>query len=60
MKVAELMEKLDISEAEAKQLILDDAAIDKGAKLFELSDEQKAVSKKAKNAGVKTVKCERN
>ena len=45
-----LMEKLKISEAEALQVIEDDKAIDKGAKLFELDEEQKKVAKQATNA----------
>lgn len=45
-QIAKLMKNLDISEEEAIQLIKDDKAIDKGAKLFELSDEQKKVAKK--------------
>ena len=44
-----LMEKLKISEAEALQVIEDDKAIDKGAKLFELDEEQKKVAKQATN-----------
>ena len=46
-QVKTLMENLDVSEEEALQIIEDDKAIDKGAKLFELSDEQKASVKKA-------------
>lgn len=49
-QIIKLMRALDISEAEAKQLILDDKAIDKGEKLFELSEEQKAVEKAMKQA----------
>ena len=49
-QIQKLMRTLDISEADAKQLILDDKAIDKGAKLFELSEEQKAVEKAMKQA----------
>lgn len=45
-----LMEKLKISEEEAKQVIADDKAIDKGAKLFELTDDQKKMAKQATNA----------
>lgn len=45
-----LMEVLDISEDEAKQLIADDEAIDKGEKLFELSQEGKQVEKKMRQA----------
>lgn len=50
------MEKLGISEEDALQLIEDDKRIDKGEKLFELSDEQKKNAKKATNVGEKTKK----
>ena len=50
MEIAQLMQKLDITEAEAIQLLEDDKAIDKGAKLFELTDEQAKASKKARQA----------
>lgn len=49
-QVKHLMEKLKISEAEAIQVIADDKAIDKGAKLFELTDDQKKTAKQATNA----------
>lgn len=49
-QVAHLMEKLKISEEEALQVIADDKAIDKGAKLFELTEEQKKVEKQVKNS----------
>lgn len=45
-----LMEVLDITEDEAKQLIADDEAIDKGEKLFELSQEGKQIEKKMRQA----------
>lgn len=48
-----LMEKLGCSEAEALQIIEDDKAIDKGEKLFELTDEQKKVAKQATSTGTK-------
>lgn len=48
-QVETLMRKLNISEAEALQVIADDKAIDKGEKLFELTDEQKKVAKKMTN-----------
>ena len=51
MQIQELMQKLDLTEAEAKQLIADDAAIDKGADLFPLSKEQKQAEKKMRAAG---------
>ena len=44
------MKNLGISRDEAIQLIADDKAIDKGAKLFELTDEQKQASKTARQA----------
>lgn len=46
------MRSLDISRDEAIEILRADAEIDRGAKLFELSDEQKAVEKKMR----KTVK----
>lgn len=45
-KVLKMMTLLDCDEATAKQVIADDERIDKGEKLFELTDEQKAVAKK--------------
>lgn len=50
-RVAELMTKLKITEAEAKMLIDDDKRIDKGEKLFQLSKEQEQVSKQARQVG---------
>lgn len=44
------MTNLNISRAEAIQLIEDDRKIDKGAKLFELNPEQEKTSKKARQA----------
>lgn len=44
------MEVLDITEDEAKRLIADDEAIDKGEKLFELSQEGKQIEKKMRQA----------
>ena len=48
--IAKHMNLLDISRAEAEQLVADDEAIDKGAKLFELTPEQEKASKKARQA----------
>ena len=48
------MNALDISEQEALELLEDDEKIDKGEKLFELTDEQKANSKKARQTGTRT------
>ena len=50
------MDKLGISREEAIQLIEDDKAIDKGAKLFELSAEQEKASKKARQTTGKVEK----
>lgn len=47
-QVEKLMKALDITEEEALQVIADDRAIDKGEKLFELTDEQKKASKSAR------------
>ena len=47
------MKFLDIPEAEAIQLVMDDKAVDKGEKLFELSAEQKKVAKKYAGTGTK-------
>lgn len=51
--VEKLMKKLGCTEAEALEIIEADKAIDKGAKLFELSPEQEQASKKARQAGSK-------
>lgn len=51
-QIVNLMQSLDISEEEAIEILQADAEIDKGAKLFELTPEQKAVEKKMR----KTVK----
>lgn len=45
-----LMDVLGLNETEALQLQEDDKRIDKGEKLFELSDELKAGAKKARQA----------
>lgn len=47
-RVERLMKTLGISEKEALQVIEDDKAIDRGEKLFELTDEQKKASKSAR------------
>lgn len=46
-QIAKLMKNLGITREEAIQVIKDDERIDKGEKLFELNDEQKANAKKA-------------
>lgn len=53
-RLFQLMQTLDISEQEALELIEDDEKINKGEKLFELTDEQKANSKKARQTGTRT------
>ena len=52
--IAKHMKTLDITREEAEQLIADDEAIDKGAKLFELDKEAEKASKKARAIGTKT------
>ena len=47
------MKALGIPKAEAIQLVMDDKAVDKGEKLFELSAEQKKVAKKYAGTGTK-------
>ena len=49
-KIDNLVDNLHCSIEEAKQVVFDDKAIDKGAKLFELPDELKAGAKKARQA----------
>ena len=49
-RIDELVDTLGISIDEAKQMLLDDKAIDKGEKLFELSAELEAGAKKARQA----------
>ena len=51
-KIKDLMVKLDISRQDAIELISDDEQINKGVKLFELTDEQKKIEKQMR----KTVK----
>ena len=53
-QIVNLMQSLDISRNEAMEILQADAEIDKGAKLFELTAEQKAVEKKMRKT-VKTV-----
>ena len=52
-KIKQLMDALQCSEEEARQLIADDEAIDKGEKLFELSAEEKKVAKAMVSTGTK-------
>ncbi len=52
-QIEKMMKSLDITREEAIEIIKDDEAIDKGEKLFELSDEQKKAVKKATATGTK-------
>jgi len=52
-KIQSLMKTLSCSREEAIQVILDDEAIDKGEKLFELSTEQKKIAKEMTSTGTK-------
>jgi hypothetical protein len=65
-QIEKLMKNLGITREEAEQMMRDDEAIDKGAKLFEQTAEQKAAAKaackgmaRAVNAYGKEVKRER-
>jgi hypothetical protein len=49
-KIENFMNVLGISREEAIELMEDDRKIDKGAKLFELNEEQKKAAKKARQA----------
>lgn len=49
-RIAHLMKTLDLTYTEAVELMKADKAIDKGEKLFELSEEQKAVERTMKQA----------
>ena len=49
-KQIEALRKLGLSDAEIEQVLADDKRIDRGEKLFELSDEQKQAEKKARQA----------
>lgn len=50
------LRKMGLTDKEAKEVISADKAIDKGEKLFELTEEQKQVEKKYKNTHTRTVK----
>lgn len=52
-KIQQLMTALGISREEALQVIADDEAIDRGAKMFELAPELAAGAKKARQVGRK-------
>lgn len=49
-RIQALMQNLQISREEALQVLEDDKRIDRGEKLFELTEEQKAVEKKMRQA----------
>ena len=50
------LRKMGLTDEEAKEVISADKAIDKGEKLFELTEEPKQVEKKYKNTHTRTVK----
>lgn len=50
------LRKMGLTDEEAKEVISTDKAIDKGEKLFELTEEQKQAEKKYKNTHTRTVK----
>lgn len=50
------LRKIGLTDEEAKEVISADNAIDKGEKLFELTEEQKQAEKKYKNTHTRTVK----
>lgn len=52
-RIAQLMKSLDCTREEAIEIIKDDEAIEKGEKLFELTDEQKKASKAMTTTGTK-------
>jgi hypothetical protein len=52
-ETAAALERLGLTPEEIEQTILDDRQINQGAKLFELTDEQKAASKKARATGTR-------
>lgn len=49
-KLHQLMETLNLTEAEARELMEEDKQIDSGAKLYELPEDRKAGAKKARQA----------
>ena len=54
-QVEKIMRLLNCSKEEAENVIASDKAIDKGAKFFELNQEQKKAEKKMRSVGVRTV-----
>ena len=53
-QIAHLMKTLDLTEDEAREMLADDEAIEKGADLFPLTAEQEKASKKARSTGTRT------
>ena len=53
-QIAHLMKTLNIMEAEARQIMADDAEIDKGVDLFPLTAEQQKASKQARGTGTRS------
>ena len=58
-EVLKLMKTLNISEAEALELMEEDKEIDRGAKLYELPEDRKAGAKKARRADRKKTEVHR-
>lgn len=52
-QLEKLMKNLDLTEEEARQLMADDKRIDKGEKLFELTEEQKKAEKELRQTARK-------
>lgn len=52
-QIQTLMKNLDITREQALQVMADDKAIDRGEKLFEMTQEQKQVEKKMRSAGTR-------
>jgi len=52
-QIDRLMQTLNITEEEARQMIADDEAIDHGADLFPLTPEQEKASKQARTTGTR-------
>ena len=50
-KQIQALKNLGLTDKEVAEVLADDKKIDKGAKLFELPDELKEATKKARNAG---------
>jgi len=55
-RIKDIMKKLDCTREEAIQILEDDDAIEHGEKMFELSEEQKKVSKQARSVDRKPAK----